>query len=143
MKTLNFPDGKEEVSINGVILTHKDIFNVVDDFYARVQMDSALKIPFNSVQDWPHHIEHITHFWWTRFGGRSYLFNYYNPVPKHFFSGFNRELLSRWLSIFDSVLVDKLNADQRNIWKVISEKMGESLFFKNELFKREYLSQQD
>src|SRR5437868_5191673 len=92
------------VHVKGVLFSHKDLFNVVDDFYTRIQLDPVLQVPFKSVVDWPEHISRLTHFWWVQFGGKPYLFNHYNPVAKHFFAGFNQELLERWLGIFNETL---------------------------------------
>lgn len=130
------------VEVNGVTFSHADLFAVVDDFYTRIQHDPILKVPFQSVADWPEHIERLTHFWWVRFGGKPYLLNHYNPVAKHFFAGFNRELLARWLSIFHATLADHLTPEQVQLWKVISERMGQALAMKNEMFKEAYESRQ-
>lgn len=126
------------VEINGVNFTHADIFNVVDDFYTRIQNDSILQVPFRSVGDWPEHIQRLTHFWWIKFGGEPYLFGYYNPVAKHFFAGFSRDLLVRWLSIFHETLEAHLQPQQVALWKLISERMGQALSTKNEIFRREH-----
>lgn len=135
------PQGAEKtVSVNGVDFSHDDLFRVVDDFYTRIQNDPVLQVPFKSVGDWPEHIQKLTHFWWVRFGGKPYLFNEYNPVLKHFFAGFNEELLKRWLSIFHETLRTHLTSEQVALWKMISERMGEGLSMRNELFKREYES---
>ena len=128
------------VSVNGVDFSHAEILAVIDDFYTKIQHDPILQVPFRSVADWPEHIQRLTHFWWIRFGGDPYLFNQYNPVAKHFFAGFNRELLTRWLSIFHETLQTHLMPDQAELWKLISERMGEALFVKNEFFRREYES---
>ena len=138
MKGINVPDENEIIQVNGIPFSHGAIFKVIDDFYTRIQLDLVLQVPFRSVEDWPHHIERLTHFWWTRFGGRAYLFNDYNPVPKHFFAGFNRELLTRWLQIFHDTIHGHLNSDQSKLWKLVSERMGEALFMRNELFRRDY-----
>ncbi len=140
MKAQDLPGENELISVSGVHFRHRDVFNVVDDFYTRIQLDPILKVPFESVGDWPEHIQRLTHFWWVRFGGRPYLFNHYNPVTKHFFAGFNRELLTRWLAIFHDTLQSNLKPDQIKIWKLISERLGDGLFMKNELFRREYES---
>lgn len=100
------------------------------------------KVPFKSVGDWPEHIQKLTHFWWVRFGGKPYLFNYYNPVPKHFFAGFNRDLLTRWLFIFQETLQSHLTSEQAALWRLVSERMGEGLSMKNEIFRREYESRE-
>ncbi len=126
------------VKLNGIEFTHDDIFRVVDNFYDRIQQDPALQVPFKSVEDWPEHIRNLTHFWWTRFGGQPYLFNFYNPVEKHFFAGFNQELLTRWLFLFSETLQTQLKPEQAALWTLISERMGEGLSIKNELYKKEY-----
>ncbi len=130
----------EILNVNGVSFSHGDIFHVVNDFYTRIQNDPVLQVPFKSVGDWPEHIQRLTHFWWIRFGGKPYLPGPYNPVLKHFFAGFNQELLSRWLSIFHETLQTHLTPEQVTLWKLVSERMGEALSMKNELFKRDYES---
>jgi hemoglobin len=138
MKSENSPCENQTLDVNGVLFKHTDIFNVVDDFYTRIQSDPVLQVPFKSVQDWPEHVQRLTHFWWVRFGGKPYLFNHYNPVMKHFFAGFNRELLTRWLAIFNETLQSHLKPEQTQLWKLISERMGEALSVKNDIFRREY-----
>lgn len=132
------PKETDEILVNNVIFTHKDIFNVVNDFYTRVQTDSLLKVPFSSVHDWPEHIQRITHFWWIRFGGKPYLFAEYNPVLKHFYAGFNAEFLTRWLQLFHATLRSHLNQSQSDLWVLISERMGQALSMKNEYFREQY-----
>ena len=141
MNGSNIPKDFETIKVHEISFTHRDIYNVVDNFYHRIQLDPMLRIPFQSVGDWPEHIQKLTHFWWIRFGGKPYQFNQYNPAAKHFFAGFNRELLERWLMIFNDTLQSHLTPDQAKLWKLISERMGESLTLKNELFRREYESQ--
>lgn len=130
------------VTVNGVDFSHDEILRVVDDFYTRIQNDPVLQVPFKSVGDWPEHIQKLTHFWWVRFGGKPYLFNYYNPVPKHFFVGFNRDLLTRWLFVFQETLQSHLTSEQAALWRLVSERMGEGLSMKNEIFRREYESRE-
>lgn len=128
----------DEITVNGVTFTHEEMFQVVDTFYTKIQDDPLLKVPFQSVHDWPEHIRRLTHFWWIRFGGKPYLFANYNPVAKHFFAGFNGVFLERWLRLFHEVLDEKLNHDQAALWKLVSDRMGHALSFKNELFKKAY-----
>lgn len=129
------------VEINGVLFSHSDISTVIDHFYGRVQRDSILQVPFKSVEDWPEHVKNITHFWWIKFGGSAYMFSQYNPVPKHFFAGFSRDLLKRWLLIFHETLHAHLTSDQAALWIAISTSMGESLAIKNDHYKMIYESQ--
>lgn len=123
------------VLVNGITFSHRDINKVVDSFYLKIQHDEILKIPFQSVHDWPEHIERLTHFWWIKFGGKPYMFNEYNPVLKHFFAGFNEALLTRWLSIFQATLAEHLTHAQCVLWTNISDQMGRGLLMKNEIFR--------
>lgn len=126
------------VEVNGITFSHDDIYRVVDDFYTRIQSDPILQVPFKSVHDWPDHIRNLTHFWWMRFGGKPYLFHAYNPAAKHFYAGFNRDLLKRWLDLFHQTLQTQLAPEQVMLWKLISERMGESLNAKNERLTTEH-----
>lgn len=125
----------DSVVVSKTTFTHQDIFNVVEHFYFEIQKNPNLSVPFESVQDWPEHIERLTHFWWIRFGGKPYLFSEYNPVPKHFFAGFNADLLAQWLELFHHTLKAKLNDQQAHVWANISVKMGQMLLARNELFR--------
>lgn len=138
MSEEKIPSSDESVMANGIAFSHGDMFRVVDDFYTRIQADPVLQIPFQSVHDWPEHIKRLTHFWWTRFGGKPYLAGFYNPVVKHFAAGFNREFLAHWISIFEDTLRTHLNADQYELWIAIVHRMGEALAMKNELYALEH-----
>lgn len=131
--------GEEKaVSLDGVTFSHADIFCVVDDFYTRVQHDTLLQVPFQSVTDWPEHIQRLTHFWWIRFGGEPYLFAQYNPIAKHFAAGFNRELLIHWLSIFHSTIKTHLTPQQTDLWTEIASRMGANLLIRNDFLKNKH-----
>jgi hemoglobin len=138
MSIENNSQKNEFIDVNGVLFSNMDIFTVINDFYGRIQTDPILQVPFKSVEDWPEHIKNITHFWWVKFGGRAYMFNQYNPVPKHFFAGFNRDLLSRWLFIFHQTLKTHLSQEQVTLWAMISTRMGEGLAVKNDHYKLMY-----
>lgn len=126
------------IIVNGVEFSHQNIFDVVDEFYTLIQQDPVLKVPFASVHDWPEHVERLTHFWWIRFGGKPYMMAEYNPAYKHFFAGFNDELLERWLGLFHGVIAKHLNAEQAGLWTLVSNKMGQGLLMKNEMLKAQY-----
>lgn len=132
------PQPSDFVAVRGILFTHKDIFSVVDAFYKEVAKDKLLSIPFSSVKDWPHHIESLTHFWWTRMGGRAYLDISYNPVGKHFEADFNDEYLERWLSLFKQILSEKLTPSQSQLWETITISMGSALSKNNEMMKQHY-----
>ena len=128
------------LTIHGVEFRHLDLERVVDSFYTRVQEDPILKEPFQSVHDWPEHIRRLTHFWWIKFGGTPYMVAQYNPVPKHYFAGFNQVLLDHWLRLFRKTLEDHLTTEQAKAWEVISLRMGQGLTLRNEIFKIEHES---
>lgn len=132
------PHETDALTLNGVEFTHRDIHTVVDLFYSRVQTDPLLSVPFMSVHDWPDHVKRLTHFWWIRFGGTPYMLSQYNPVEKHFFAGFNSELLAHWLKLFHATLKEKLSEDQYEIWALATLRMGHALAAKNEMYKQEY-----
>lgn len=134
------PDENEEIEVAGVLFRHGDIDRVVAEFYAQVPQDDLLKVPFQSVHDWPEHVRRLTHFWWIRFGGRAYMLAQYAPVPKHFFAGFNETLLKRWIALFKSTLETHASPEQKKLWSSIVERMGQALLAKNEMFG-EYLEQ--
>ncbi|MCO5142393.1 MAG: group III truncated hemoglobin [Oligoflexia bacterium] len=131
------PSEDEYILLNSIAFTHGEIYRVVDDFYSRIQNDTVLSLPFQSVTNWPEHIKRLTHFWWIRFGGRAYLSEEYNPVLKHFHAGFNKALLSRWLSIFHETLATHLPQEKVDLWTLISQRMGDGLIFKDELYRRQ------
>lgn len=129
------PPPTEQLIVNGVSFSHDDFHQVVEDFYGRVQQDAELSIPFLSVHDWPDHIRRLTHFWWIRFGGRPYMFAEYNPVAKHYYAGFNANLLERWLGLFEATLTDRLQPDQAALWIMIAKRIGFALTAKDEAFR--------
>ncbi|MCO5113923.1 MAG: group III truncated hemoglobin [Bdellovibrionaceae bacterium] len=135
------PEPQTSILVYGVAFTHLEIFQVIDDFYTRIQQDPILSVPFQSVHDWPHHIERLTHFWWIRFGGKPYLFSDYNPVLKHFFAGFNDMLLQRWLGLFHATIDEHLDPEQAELWKNVSSRMGQALSMKNEMYKQQHNAQ--
>lgn len=136
MTRIKRPFPTDSIVIADVKFTHDDIYKVVDEFYRRIQSDEFLKVPFASVHDWPHHIDRLTHFWWMKFGGDRYLDGFYNPVLKHYQSGFTRELLARWLDLFHETLNDKVTPEQNLVWKTVTERMGEGLAQKNEMLEK-------
>lgn len=123
------------LDLGGLGFTFVEIETVVLTFYSRVAVDSVLKVPFSSVNDWPHHIERLTHFWWMRLGGERYMDVTYNPPLKHLEAGFNRAFLTRWLDLFREVLLEKLPTEKAAAWNKTATMMGEALSMKNDALK--------
>lgn len=130
------PDFSEVIEFDSLTYTFQDVRAVVDEFYKRVQNDPLLRVPFSSVHDWPHHIERLTHFWWTLFGGKPYMQTSYSPAEKHFMAGFNDAFLSRWLNLFQSTVNDLLTENKAQAWLELATRMGVALKSKNEFLKQ-------
>jgi hemoglobin len=129
----DYPKKEDFIEVNNTRLTFEDIHRVVEEFYGKVATHRYLKIPFNTVEDWPYHIEKLTHFWWIRFGGKAYMDVQYNPVQKHFETGFSAEFLDMWLTLFKEVLNSTLTIDQSKLWFMFAEGIGNALSHHNEL----------
>lgn len=106
---------------------------IVAAFYARVREHPTLSIPFSRVDDWPHHLEILTHFWWVTLGGERYLDYSYQVPSKHAEAGFTPELLSDWLALFRQTLDAQLPTVQADAWFARAEKIGASLSMLHEL----------
>lgn len=125
------PSPADTVEIDGIGIAHSSIYDVVSTFYRKVPHDPLLKEPFSDVEDWPHHIHLMTHFWWIRLGGERYLDYSYNPIPKHFEKGFNEKRLSRWLQLFDETLRESLTQEQSKKWLEVAHSIGSFLAKRN------------
>lgn len=130
------PESSQSIIAANVKFDHNEIYAVVDKFYRRVSEHPSLQVPFQSVHDWPEHIDRMTQFWWLRFGGKPYMYSQYNPIHKHFHAGFNKEYLSYWLELFHQVLDEELNKEQVLLWKDLSSQMGQGLLIRNEMLNK-------
>lgn len=129
--TAQRPHADDSIPVNTGKISHSDIYSVVSDFYTNVAKDSLLSVPFDDVEDWPHHIDLMTHFWWTRLGGARYLDYPYNPIAKHFAKGFNEKFLARWLQLFEESLLRHLPREQANEWLDLAKAIGAFLLKRN------------
>jgi hemoglobin len=109
------------------------VAETVAAFYSRVRQHPQLSVPFARVQDWPHHLEILTHFWWVTLGGERYLDYSYQVPGKHAEAGFTPELLVDWLALFRRTLDEYLPAEQADAWFARAEKIGTSLKLLHEL----------
>jgi hemoglobin len=109
------------------------VAEVVAAFYSQVRQHPTLSVPFARVQDWPHHLEILTHFWWVTLGGERYLDYSYQVPSKHAEAGFTPELLLDWLALFRQTLEAHLPIAQADAWFARAEKIGTSLKMLHEL----------
>ena len=136
MSSINIPNNNESIEVNSVQFSFGDMYKVINAFYAKVAVDDHLHGPFSVVDDWPHHIDRLTHFWWIRFGGRPYMDVQYDPIGKHIETGFTEGLLEIWLDLFKEVLNEKLTPPQAQLWSHFAERIGEALNRNNEMMKK-------
>lgn len=107
------------------------IYNVVDDFYNRIQEHPTLAKPFSVVKHWKEHKERITEFWWIALGGKPTAEFKYDPVKKHYEAGFTEELLADWKNLFFDVSKTHLTTEFANAWQDRVELIGENLARQN------------
>ncbi|QNM97432.1 group III truncated hemoglobin [Chitinimonas koreensis] len=106
---------------------------VVDEFYRQVRRHPTLAGPFARVDDWPAHLERLTHFWWVTLGGERYLDYRYAVPARHAEAGFTPALLHDWLALFRQVVRAQLAPEQAGAWITRAERIGESLRLMHEL----------
>ena len=109
------------------------VAETVAAFYSQVRQHPTLSVPFARVQDWPHHLEILTHFWWVTLGGERYLDYSYQVPSKHAEAGFTPALLADWLALFRQTLDAHLPQDQADAWFARAERIGTSLKMLHEL----------
>ena len=136
MTSENNPNKEDFVEVNSIQFSFEEMNNVVKKFYAKVAVDDHLHGPFSVVDDWPHHIERLTHFWWIRFGGMPYMDVQYDPIGKHLETGVNEGLLEIWLDLFKEVLHETLASSQALLWSEFAERIGVALNRNNEMMKK-------
>lgn len=134
------PKDTDLVVVQGIEFSFKEVNTIVDLFYKKIATDSIMSKPFKSVSDWPEHIDRLTNFWWIRFGGKPFTFSQYNPVAKHYHSGFNKDFLDRWLFLFDETLKENLSKEQHEFWIEVARKTGKFLSKRNEAYAKEFES---
>lgn len=106
---------------------------VVEAFYAEVRRHPRLALPFGRVDDWPRHLDQLTHFWWTTLGGERYLDYRYHVAARHAGTGFTPALLQDWLALFEHTLRANLPAELAEPWLERARRIGESLRLMHEL----------
>jgi len=106
-------------------ITEDEISNLVDRFYARVQLDPEIGPIFNeTVEDWPTHLALLKNFWSTvmlttgRYKGDPMMTHLQLPLePGHF---------SRWLSLFAETAKEVMAPDHAALIIAKSERIAEN-----------------
>jgi hemoglobin len=113
---------------NPTEITEENIRLLVDAFYVKVRVDSALGPIFARAipGDWQPHLEKMVAFWSSvmltsgRYKG--------NPVGKHLvIPGMTPELFTRWLSLFDATCRELFDENARAAFRGKAERIAESL----------------
>ncbi len=80
-------------------IAREEINNLVDQFYAKVQLDPEIGPIFNAaIDDWPAHLRLLKDFWSTvLLTERSYKGN---PLEKHLELSLDPTHFARWLTLF-------------------------------------------
>lgn len=107
------------------------IHRVVDRFYRQIQTHPTLAGPFSNVENWPHHKERLTYFWWVVLGGARTRQEFYDPVGKHFNAGFTPDLLADWMTLFRTTVEQHAPAPLAAAWTEAAGKIGDGLVLAN------------
>jgi hemoglobin len=109
-------------------ISEESIRRLVDAFYAKVRVDSALGPIFTRAipGDWEPHLEKMVAFWSSvmltsgRYKG--------NPVVKHLvIPGMTPELFTRWLILFDAICRELFDDAVCAAFRGKAERIAESL----------------
>lgn len=95
-------------------ITSDDIKNIVENFYAKVQVDPILGPIFENEmsESWECHLEKMNNFWATVMLGK--ILYHGNPILVHRkIDGLNSEHFEHWLELFKSTLIETLNNDSK------------------------------
>lgn len=60
----------------------------------------------------------------------------YNPIQKHFETGFSEELLEVWTQLFQETASSILSPSQAETWMMFVKGIGRALNYNNELMKQ-------
>ena len=107
-------------------ITGPDIDRVVTKFYARVRVHPVLGPVFNgriAADAWPAHEDKISRFW------RNALLqerNYHGfPMRTHLQTPeIKANMFAHWLSLFDQVLAEELDAEIAERWSAVAHRIG-------------------
>lgn len=93
------------------ITGREDLSKLITRFYARLRKDDLLGPIFNStIQDWDHHLGHITNFWERNLFGTAQFYG--NPGRKHMDvderqgNSIEKKHFERWLGTWYSTIDD-------------------------------------
>ncbi len=111
------------------------IHQVVDAFYEKAKTDILIGFQFNHIQDFDHHINHVSLFWEQQLlGSLSAIPEYpFNVPDAHLKLKINIGQLNRWIVLFHQTLDEIItNPKMNELWKNKIE------FFKD-IFVRKFL----
>ncbi|MBL7845206.1 MAG: group III truncated hemoglobin [Cyclobacteriaceae bacterium] len=109
------------------ISNHNDVKVLVDQFYAKVNIDLLLAPVFAHV-DWPHHLPIMYNFWSSvLLGDRAYSGN---PLAKHMNLKIGKEHFTRWLELFTATVDEHFEGFNANEAKTRARTVADLFQFK-------------
>ncbi len=120
------------------IQNRDDIFKLVDTFYAKIRKDDELGPIFNNViNDWPHHLDHLTNFWESQLFMKNVFRG--NPMKKHVIidkitdNALDNDLFGLWLQYWLGTIDELFEGEVANLAKERARNIASFLFM--EIFK--------
>lgn len=118
-------------------LSEEALAKLVDTFYAKVRADEELGPVFNAVvQDWPEHLERLTHFWSSVTMGTGRYKG--NPLRAHMqhLDKITPELFERWVGLWMRTCSDVMEHD--TAYMLATKAMQMSRGLQGGLFAHQY-----
>ena len=120
------------------IQNRDDVFKLVDTFYAKIRKDDELGPIFNNtIQDWPHHLDHLTNFWESQLFMKDVFRG--NPMRKHVIidkvtgNALDNDLFGLWLQYWLGTIDELFEGEKANLAKERARNIASFLFM--EIFK--------
>jgi hemoglobin len=103
------------------IISKQDIQLLVDNFYAKVKIDTLLGPVFAGL-DWPHHLPIMYNFWSSMLlGDQSYRGN---PFEKHVRLPIASEHFTRWLQLFKETVDENFAGEKADEVKLRADSIA-------------------
>lgn len=109
-------------------ITHDNVRQLVDEFYAQVREDELLGPVFFLAlgDDWSEHLEKLTEFWsMVVLGTRNFQGNVFGTHMQ--LSDIEPEHFQRWLGLFEQTVLRLYEAQQAEDFLIVARRIASSL----------------